>query len=98
MFEDSEAARAERRARIEGMLARYPHVDEAGLAELSTYFDKEASALDIAMIASNEAVVERYRQFRAEHVDPITGRDWVRATVFALVVALIVLGIMWRAF
>ena len=65
----SEAARAARRAEIERALARYPHLTAEGLAELTDYFERDASALDVGLIASNPAIADRYREFRATHVD-----------------------------
>lgn len=95
---NNDAARAERRARIEGVLARYPHLTPEGLAELTCYFDKEASSLDIALIASNEAISAPYRTFRADHIDPLRPRDWLRGIAFTLVVTAILVGILWRAY
>lgn len=94
---ESEAARAARRTAIERTLERYPHLSPEGLTELTDYFHSEASSLDLALIASNEAIREPYRQFRAEHVDPLKPRDWLRGLVFAAVVAALAVAIMWRA-
>lgn len=58
-----------RRARAEGILARYPELDRDELAELLHWYRREASAMDVALLASNEAIRERYHAFRRAHVD-----------------------------
>jgi len=95
---DTPAARAERRAEIERVLARYPHLTPAAIAELTTYFEGEASALDVGLIASNDAVAGPYRQFRAQHLDPLRPRDWLRAVLYAALTCVVLIGILWRAF
>jgi len=90
--------RGERRAHIEAALARYPHLSPEGLRELTDYFADEASSLDVGLIASNEAITAQYRRFRAEHIDPLRPRDWLRGAVFATVVAAILVAMLWRAF
>lgn len=94
----TEAARARRRAQIESALARYPHLSPEGLKELTDYFADEASALDVGLIASNEAIAAPYRAFRARHIDPLRPKDWLFGTMFALAVAAVLGALMWRAF
>ena len=78
------------RARVERLLAHYPALSERELAEVTHWFEREASALDVALVASNEEIREGYRRFRAEQVDPLTLADCARAAaVTALAVALI---------
>jgi len=98
MTEHTEAHRARRRAHAEAALARYPDISPEILAELTTWFRREASALDVGLIASNEELAKPYRRFRAEQIDPLRPRDWVKGTLFALVVALAIIAILWRAF
>jgi hypothetical protein len=59
----------QRRAHAEAILARYPELDAGELAELLHWYRREASAMDVALVASNEAIRERYRAFRHDHVD-----------------------------
>ena len=94
----SEAARAARRGEIEALLARYPHLSPEAVADLSAWFDKEASSLDIGLLACNDEIAEPYRAFRADHVDPLKGRDWLRGLAFVAVVLAIMAGLFWRAF
>lgn len=91
------ASGAEARARIEAVLAEYPHVGPEGLDELLTWFRKEASSLDVALIASNPAIAEPYARFRADHIDPLRGKDVVRGVLVAALVVAIVAAIVWRA-
>lgn len=95
---ETDAARARRRAAIEHMLARYPHLSAEGLSELTDYFHREASSLDLGLIACNEDIREPYRQFRADHVDPLRPKDWLRGLAFAGVVAAVLVAMLWRAF
>lgn len=74
---------AEQRARIENAFAAYPHIEPAALDELLHWYRREASAYDVAMIASNERLAEGYRRFRAERIDPIRWRDILRVLAFA---------------
>lgn len=93
----SDSARATRRAEIERALARYPHLTPEGLTELTDYFQREASALDVGLIASNEAVAGPYRRFRTEHIDPLRPRDWIRGIAFGLVMCGAILAMLWPA-
>ena len=86
-----------RRAQIEAALAEYPHLSEDRIAAIKAWFRKEASALDVAMIASNERITESYRRFRADHIDRLTGRDIIRAILFATAVCAVIALILWRA-
>lgn len=98
MTEPTEAHRARRRAHAEAALARYPDITPEELAELTAYFRREASALDVGLLACNEKLAEPYRRFRAEQIDPLRPRDWIKGTLFAVVVALAIAAIVWRAF
>lgn len=95
---ESEALRAARRGEIEAMLARYPHLSPEAVAELSQWFATEASSLDIGLIACNDDIAEPYRAFRADHVDPLRGRDWLRGIAFVGVILATMAVLFWRAF
>lgn len=88
---------ADRRARIERVLADYPQLGDERIAELVHWFRKEASALDVAMVASNPDVAATYRQFRTDHLDRLSGNDILRGLLFASIISAIVLAIIWRA-
>ena len=49
------------------------------------------------MLASNEALADRYRQFRADHIDPVTGGEVMRVLILLSLVSAIILFIVWRA-
>ncbi len=86
-----------RRARFEATLAQYPHLTRDRLAELIAWFRTEASARDVAMIASNDAIVEPYRRFRADHIDPLTARDVLKVITALAIVGAAILLVAWRA-
>ena len=58
-----------KRADAEAILARYPELGRDELAELLHWYRREASAMDVALLASNEGIRERYRAFRRDHVE-----------------------------
>ena len=88
--ENDAAIGVARRAHIEALLASYPNVTDDELDTLKIWFKREASAFDVAMLASNAEIKSGYAQFRADHLDKITGRD----ILFGLVAALAVAGVV----
>lgn len=91
-------ARARRRAEIERLLARYPHLTPAAHRELTDWFADEASSFDVAMLACNESIAEPYRAFRAVHIDRLRPRDWARGLAVASLFVAVVAAVLWRAF
>lgn len=83
---------ADRFDAVETLLARYPDISEAEVASLKTWFRKEASAFDVASIASKERVAPGYQRFRADHIDRFTSKDLLGA---AAVVAAVAILIAW---
>jgi hypothetical protein len=90
-------ADAGERTQIEAALADYPHISADRLTALIAWFRKDASALDVAMLASNAALAERYRQFRADHIDPVTSTEVVRVLALLSLLGAIILFFVWRA-
>lgn len=86
-----------RRAHVEALLAAYPDVTPEERQLLVNWFRSEASALDVALVASNPAAERGYRRFRAEHVDRFSVRDMIWALAFSATVAAAVMLIVWRA-
>jgi len=85
---------AQDRAHVESVLARYPNIDPAETQNLVRWFG-EASALDVAMVASNEDIREAYAQFRREHVDRFKPKDIALALLFVVLCAVVVAGIVY---
>lgn len=86
-----------RRAHVEALLAAYPDVTPEERQLMVNWFRSEASALDVALVASNPAAERGYRHFRSENVDKFTVKDMGYALLFAVIIAAIVLLIVWRA-
>lgn len=74
------------RTRAEQLLARYPDLAETELAELLVLFRKKLSAMDQAMIASEEHLVVQYAAFKREHVNRFNLHDLRNAGLFVLIV------------
>ena len=94
---ESSPVRAIRRGEIEAMLARYPHLTPEAVAELTQWFTNETNALDVGLVASNEAIAAPYRAFRAQHVDRLRPRDWAQGLAVALLFAGLLAAALWRA-
>ncbi|PBN41396.1 hypothetical protein [Sphingobium sp. D43FB] len=80
------APRSERRAQIEAIIASYPTVSDAQLEELLSWFNKEASAMDIGLVASNDDIRAQYRRFRSDHIDRLKLKDILVPAMFVAAV------------
>lgn len=65
----------ERRVDVATKLARYPNLPDNEVEDLRHWFHKEATALETAMLASDEQLREPYQQFRNDHLDRLSPRD-----------------------
>ncbi|TCJ38321.1 hypothetical protein [Parafrankia sp. BMG5.11] len=76
---------------VESLIARYPDTTEAEVEDLKRWFTREASAFDVASLASKESIHARYAAFRAEHIDGFRAKDYaVAAIAIAIAAAVIV--------
>lgn len=64
-----------RRAHVEALLGRYAELDGEELADLLQWYRREASSMDVALLASNESIREGYQAFRREHVDKFSLKE-----------------------
>ena len=88
----------DRRARIERLVARYPELDADELAQLVHWYRREASAMDVALLASNEALTDRFGAFCRVHVAPFNWREkTITALLSAGVVGLFAFGLLGEA-
>lgn len=71
---------------VEQLLSRYPAITAEEVEDLKRWFNKEASALDVASLASIESIHASYAAFRAEHIDGFKARDYI-IVVAALLLA-----------
>lgn len=97
MTEMEGADRAERRARAEALLIRYPAIEQQELAELIYWARKDASALDVGMIGSDPLLGPPWRLFARDHIDRITPVDLLYAAIAVLASASMIAGIVWLA-
>jgi len=77
----------QRRAFAEKILARYPELGREELAELLHWYRREASSMDVALLASNEGIRERYRAFRRDHVEQLGAKAKAITALIALGIA-----------
>lgn len=88
---------AEERSRIGALLSRYPDTSEADLAEISNWFDRVATPLDLGLLASDPDVAEQYRAYRAMHCDRFTAKDIGVAAMLLAIGLTVVIGILAMA-
>jgi hypothetical protein len=91
------AESVERHVRIETMLARYPQLEDVELRELKHWFRKEASALDVGIIASDPSLAEPYRRFAVDHIEKLTPADMARALGWAALALAVIAAIVLSA-
>lgn len=80
-----------RNPEIEALVGRYPNLNNDEIATLKHWFKKEASAFDVATLASQESIHYGYRRFREEHVDRFGLREWV--VIASIVIAFLAASI-----
>ncbi|RJX68001.1 hypothetical protein D6858_08670 [Tsuneonella suprasediminis] len=79
---------------VEALLGRYPAISQDELNDLKHWFRKEASAFEVASLASKEAIHYGYAQFRREHIDVFSFRD-VGKGLIAVAVLIAIVGGLW---
>lgn len=86
----------ERRGMMEWMIGRYPDLDSEELDEVLRYLRKEASAQDVALIASNEQIYPRYRQLARDYRFDRPGlAGWIAtAAMCVLILASFILALL----
>lgn len=85
----------ERRAAIEAIVARYPDLEPGELDDLVHWYRHEASAMDVGLVASNEALSDRFGAFCRAHVAGFSLRDKaITAFLGASVLGLFAFGLM----
>lgn len=88
--EDDAASGVARMAHIEALLASYPDVTGDELEILKNWFNREASAFDVATLASKSEIRSGYTQFRADHIDKFGTRDIVLGIIGVLAVCALI--------
>ena len=87
----------EKRLRAKALLQAYPALSEEEVQQLLHWFRREASALDIGMLAQNESIREGYAQFRADHVDGFNIRDLGNGLLLTIAIVGTIAGIAYLA-
>lgn len=85
---------ADERTRIAELLYTYPDVSPEELAEIRNWFDRVATSLDVGLLAADPAIARQYRAYRAEHLDRLGAKDWLKAGLFVGAVAAVIGGIV----
>jgi hypothetical protein len=86
------------RARAEAILLRYPELEPGELAELLRWYRREASAMDVALIASDERLRRRLERFQADHLKAFNWKEkLVTAALGSGIVAMLLVGLLPEA-
>ena len=86
------------RGRAEELLVRYPRLDRRELAELLHWHRREASAMDVALIASNERLRGKYEAFHAKHLKAFNWKEkLITAALGSGIIALLAVGLLPEA-
>lgn len=86
------------RARAEAILASYPKLEPDELQELLHWYRREASAMDVALVASHERVGEAYRRFYRDHLKRFSWKERLVTAVLASgVIGLLAIGLLPEA-
>jgi len=64
-------ADAGREGRIAALIERYPDISANEIEDIKTWWMREASSLDIALLSGREDIAEGYAAFRKDHIDPL---------------------------
>lgn len=88
---------AEKRRHAEILLASYPDLSRDELAQLVRWFRKDASSLDMGLLAQHQELGGPYRKFRAEHVDRFTWRDAINGLVMSVAMFGLMAGLVYLA-
>lgn len=73
----------ERRERAESLLGRFGELSASEVRDLLDWYHREASAMDVALIASNPRIAGAYRAFRREHIDRFSRKEKLIGTLLA---------------
>lgn len=87
-----------RRLAAEELLARYPRLDAGELAALLHWHRRQASAMDVALIASNERLRRKYEAFQARHLQPFNWKEkLITVALGSGIIALLAVGLLPEA-
>ena len=84
----------QRRHQIEETLIRYPHLTSEQLTDLIKWFKSEATAMEVATLASDPDLYPQYRSFRTKHVDKFTLGELTISAGFAAVLIVTVAALL----
>ncbi|MFA7603542.1 MAG: hypothetical protein WCY29_11090 [Novosphingobium sp.] len=84
-----------RRRAIERVIAQYPDINEEQLHRLFDYFRLEASAAEVARIATNPRIRPQYRQLCRDHrIDRLRFVDRLFGVIAAVLAAVSVVSLV----
>lgn len=79
-----------RRLDVEEKLSNYPDLPADKLLDLIYWFKREATVMELAVIARNPRVQDNYRQFRDKYLDRITVSGTMLAALLGAVLIVMV--------
>ena len=80
----------QRRLEVEAKLAEYPELTSDKVIDLIYWFKREATAMEVATVASNPDIQDSYRQFRDRHLDKLSTGEIFLATGLGMILIVVV--------
>ncbi|MCL6251394.1 hypothetical protein M3P36_10125 [Altererythrobacter sp. KTW20L] len=86
-----DSVKSERDMHIAALFGRYPDLSDAEIRDIKTWWAKEASSLDVAMMSCNQDIAPGYADFRKDHVDrlPMSGRHLTMVLVSLILISIV---------
>lgn len=79
----------QRRLEIEQSLSHYPALPPDKVLDLIYWFKREATAMEIASVASNPAIQTKYSQFREKHINNLSVGGTILSTILGVIIIVI---------
>jgi hypothetical protein len=84
----------QRRLQIEAMLADYPSVSPDKIIDVIYWFKREATAMEVASVASNPDLQKSYRSFRDRHLGKLSMSELIVAIGVGMVLIVTIAAVV----
>lgn len=79
-----------RRLEVQQALSQYPDLPSDKIQDLVRWFKKEATAMEVAVVASQLDKQDSYRDFRRTHIDKLSPIEMIGATLVIMLLIVLV--------